>query len=303
MRLLKNKYFIAILCLLISFFIVLQVSKYAESSKDVTTIIKLTTQVEPNVEIKENMVREVEVGKYNLPKGLITDRKDIVGKYSAETIYPDDILLPLKFKDKADVPDLFLCELQGDRDDRVAVSVSVKTLAAGLSGKLVPGDIVSILVYKKGELQNDGISDGKVLEYPDLKYVEVGAISNNKAEDLGVKKKDDKTDTTSTDTIIPATITLLVNEQQAKTLVIAENTGVIHLVFRGRGEAARSLLEKNVQQSSSDSKTNLDMLNESDADNDSQVNTQDQDIYDNSVIEDNQMPDQTQPSDDGINIG
>lgn len=45
------------------------------------------------------------------------------------------------------------------------------------------------------------------------------------------------------------------------------------------------------------------MLNESDADNDSQVNTQDQDIYDNSVIEDNQMPDQTQPSDDGINIG
>lgn len=244
MNILKSKLLIAALCILISAVIVWQVSKYAESSKDVTKIIKLTTQVEPNVEIKENMIREVEAGKFNLPNGLINDRKDIIGKYSAETIYPDDILFPVKFKDKADMPDQFLYEL---KPEQVAVSVSIKTLAAGMSGKLMPGDIVSVLVYKKGDYQEGGTPEGEVVEYPDLKYVEIGAINNNKAQDLGVETKDVMKDesTTSMDTIIPATVTLLVNERQAKTLAMADNTGVIHIVFRGRGSAAADMLSKN----------------------------------------------------------
>lgn len=245
MSLLKNKLFIATLCLLLSGVIVWQVKKYAESSKDTATIIKLANDIEPNVEITENMIREVEVGKFNLPAELITNKNDIIGKYSAETIHRDDILLKMKFKNKADMPDQFLYELDSG-SGQVAVSVSLKTLAAGMSGKLIPGDIVSVLVYKKGDFQQGSSSEGEIIEYLDLKYVEVGAINNNKAEDLGVtKKKNSKEESTSTDTIIPATVTLLVNESQAKTLAMAENTGIIHLVFRGRGMAAVDLLSNN----------------------------------------------------------
>ncbi|RCX10411.1 pilus assembly protein CpaB [Anaerobacterium chartisolvens] len=243
MRFLRNKIVIFVLCsalaLLLAFVAIpAQVGKTRETEK----IIRVSDNIPANTLITAKMLKEAEVGRYNLPKDIIRDSDSIVGKYSAIALTPSDNLVPEKFMDKKEMEDEFLYSV----DDRGAVSVTVKSLAAGLSGKLLPGDVVSVLVYsKEDEALQPGYTTAKgvVKEYANLEFVEVGAVTNNKAEDTDVVKS--KQDKSSSDTIIPNTVTLLVTKQQAKDLIDAENSGVIHILFRGRGEAAKKLLGQN----------------------------------------------------------
>ncbi len=240
MRFLRNKIVIFVLCsvmaLLLAFVAIpAQVGKTRETEK----IIRVSGSIPANTLITAKMLKEAEVGRYNLPKDIIRDRDGIVGKYSAVALTPSDNLIPEKFTDKKAMEDEFLYSV----DNRGAVSVTVKSLAAGLSGKLLPGDVVSVLVYSKEETDAQPgytTAKGVVKEYANLEFVEVGAVTNNKAEDTDVVKS--KQDKSSSDTIIPNTVTLLVTKQQAKDLIDAENSGVIHILFRGRGEAAKNLL-------------------------------------------------------------
>ncbi|MBQ2944840.1 MAG: hypothetical protein IJD93_09170, partial [Ruminococcus sp.] len=80
-------------------------------------------------------------------------------------------------------------------------------------------------------------------EYTDLQYVEVIGVSNSSAEELSTRNADSETD--SSDKVIPSTVTLSVNRNQAQELVVLENTSNIHIVFVGRGEISRKLLQNN----------------------------------------------------------
>lgn len=241
MNIFKNKTVIGILSILAAFVVsfVLIPSLYKNQSKTIT-VIKANQMIKKNTLIEPGMLTEVRVGSYNLPQNVITKKNDIVNKYALTDIYDGDILMPEKFTTQKEMDDEFLYRII--KDNKTAVSVSVKSLASGLSGKLLPGDIVTVLVYVKGESVSD---PGHVKEYPELKYVEVGAVTNGKAEDTDKVKSKDKDEASATDTIIPAAVTLLVDEEQAQKLVEAENTGLIHIVFRGRGEQAKLLAEKN----------------------------------------------------------
>jgi pilus assembly protein CpaB len=220
---------------------VMTVASYAKSTKETVMVIRLNQKIKDNVEIKENMLIEVSVGKFGLPANVIKDKSQIIGKYSATVILPDDNLVPDKFKDVKEMEDAFLYGITGERR---AVSISIKSLAAGLSGKLLPGDVVSVVAFiKNRDVQQETL--GHVQVYPELRYVEVGAINNSKAQDTNQLKAKDEKERNSTDTIIPATITLLVDDIQATKLIEAENTGTIHIIFAGRGDEAKKLLSQN----------------------------------------------------------
>ena len=68
-------------------------------------------------------------------------------------------------------------------------------------------------------------------------------VSNANAEELSERTSGSETD--SSDKVIPATVTLSVNRNQAQELVVLENTSSIHIVFVGRGEISRKLLQNN----------------------------------------------------------
>lgn len=151
-------------------------------------------------------------------------------KYASSTLYAGDILTKAKLSGDSNNADDVLATLNGSK---VAVSVTIDTFAAGLSGKLQNGDIISLIVVDK----NAGTS-----AIPgELKYMKV--ITTTTAggidQDSVVKNEDGSFE-------IPSTITVLCNTEQAKLLAKyeADITLQAALVYRGDNENANKFLEK-----------------------------------------------------------
>lgn len=231
---LKNRYVIFALCLILSGIIAFViVPKANKNMGDAVNVVKVTKRIEKNTQISEDMLEIKQLPKIAVPDNVITDKSAIIGKAAAVTLYPEDNLIPQKFISLDSVGDKAFYDM--DNTEQVAVSVTVSSLAASVSGKIMPGDVVSVYGF---------ITETKTLaEYTDLLYLEVIGVSNANAEELSERTSGSETD--SSDKVIPATVTLSVNRNQAQELIMLENTSSLHIVFVGRGETSRKLLQNN----------------------------------------------------------
>ena len=234
MKYIKNRYVIFALCLIlagvIAFVIVPKSNKNMAESVDV---VKVTKQIEKNTQITEDMLEVKQMPKQAVTQSTITDKKQIVGKVSNVQLLPEDNLVMQKFTEVGTETDKALYEM--DNSEQLAISVTLANLASSVSGKIQPGDVVSVYGF---------INETKQLaDYTDLQYIEVIGVSNSSAEELSTRNSDSETD--SSDKVVPATVTLSVNRNQAQELVVLENTSSIHIVFVGRGEISRKLLQNN----------------------------------------------------------
>lgn len=231
---LKNRYVIFALCLILSGIIAFViVPKANKNMGDAVNVVKVTKRIEKNTQISEDMLEIKQLPKIVVPDNVITDKSAIIGKAAAVTLYPEDNLIPQKFISLDSVGDKAFYDM--DNTEQVAVSVTVSSLAASVSGKIMPGDVVSVYGF---------IIETKTLaEYTDLLYLEVIGVSNANAEELSERTSGSETD--SSDKVIPATVTLSVNRNQAQELIMLENTSSLHIVFVGRGETSRKLLQNN----------------------------------------------------------
>lgn len=234
MKYIKNRYVIFALCLIlagvIAFVIVPKSNRNMAESVDV---VKVTKQIEKNTQITEDMLEIKQMPKQAVTQSTITDKKQIVGKVSNVQLLPEDNLVMQKFTEVGTETDKALYEM--DNSEQLAISVTLANLASSVSGKIRPGDVVSVYGF---------INETKQLaDYTDLQYIEVIGVSNSSAEELSTRNSDSETD--SSDKVVPATVTLSVNRNQAQELVVLENTSSIHIVFVGRGEISRKLLQNN----------------------------------------------------------
>ena len=234
MKYIKNRYVIFVLCLIlagvIEFVIVPKSNKNMAESVDV---VKVTKQIEKNTQITEDMLEIKQMPKQAVTQSTITDKKQIVGKVSNVQLLPEDNLVMQKFTEVGMETDKALYEM--DNSEQLAISVTLANLASSVSGKIQPGDVVSVYGF---------INETKQLaDYTDLQYIEVIGVSNSSAEELSTRNSDSETD--SSDKVVPATVTLSVNRNQAQELVVLENTSSIHIIFVGRGEISRKLLQNN----------------------------------------------------------
>lgn len=230
-------------------------------------VVQFKQTVDANIEVEEDMLQEVVCSKLGLPEGVAKSKKNVVGLYTARKIYPNENLIRENFKEEKELEDQFMYEMNQDQHEDPEeqtgfVSLTVPSLAAGLSGKLEPGDIISIVCYiddkqstQTGSFTNfqDGSTSTEIYSpekenvklYDELKYVEVKAVTNQKAKNIDQVKEIDEKDRTSSDTIIPATIMVeCIDDQQMLKLVQAENEGRIHVIFRVRGENKEELLDE-----------------------------------------------------------
>lgn len=230
----KNRYVIFALCLILAGLIAFViVPKSNKSMAELVDVVKVTRQIEKNTQITEDMLEIKQLPKQAVTENTITDKKKIIGKVASVQLLPEDNLVMQKFTDISSVSDKALYEMDGS--EKLAISVTVDSLASSVSGKIMPGDVVSVYGF---------LNETKMLsEYTDLQYVEVIGVSNSSAEELSTRNADSETD--SSDKVIPSTVTLSVNRNQAQELVILENTSNIHIVFVGRGEISRKLLQNN----------------------------------------------------------
>ncbi|WP_020072459.1 Flp pilus assembly protein CpaB [Faecalispora sporosphaeroides] len=192
-----------------------------------TEIVRVKSQIEENTLITKDMVETVKVGGYNLPSNTVTDPSTVIGKYALATLMPGDSILDTKIA--AESPNAYLSQLDGKQ---VAVSISIKSFASGMSGKLRAGDIISLSVADYGDLK-------QTLMPEELRYVRLIAATNN----TGVDRSADQKDTSSDD--MPSTLTVIVTPKQELKLVEYENQGKLHaaLVYRGSEANAQKFLE------------------------------------------------------------
>lgn len=203
---------------------------YNQSLKEKVKIVQVERTIQKGQKITEEMVKVVEVGNYNLSNNILKDKNDVIGKYAVTNIYEEEYLVKERLSDTPIAEDEYLEHLDGTKG---AVSITLQSFAAGLSGKIFPNDIVSIIVT----------DDTTTCIPPELKYVQVLACTIEDGTDID---DDSKSEADEDSDVVADTITLLVNEEQAKLLANMEVTQKIHveLIYRGEEEMRNKYLKQ-----------------------------------------------------------
>ena len=226
MNLLKNRTVVGVLCILLSLLICFGVTPlFNRAVSEKAEIVRVVKEIKAGDEITADMVQTAEVGGYGLPDNVIRQTDTVVGKYAAADLSIGDYILSTKLTDTSVADNAYLYNLDGTKQ---AISVTIKSFAEGLSGKLQSGDIVSVIAP-------DYNGQGATVIPPELQYVEVIGVTASSGADV-----DTGEDTGDEDQELPSTVTLLVTTEQSKVLAGLESDGTIHLalVYRGTAENA-----------------------------------------------------------------
>ena len=228
MKIFRNRTVIGVLCILLALIICFGVTPlFSRSASEKTEIVRVTMDIKEGDEITAEMVQTVEVGAYNLPQNLMTDKKEVVGKYATADLVAGDYILSSKLSAVPAAENAYLYNLDGTKQ---AISVTIKSFATGLSGKLESGDIVTVIVA-------DYQGKGETAIPPELQYVEVISVTASSGYDANTGEVVDEKE-------LPSTVTLLVTTEQAKVLAELEQDSELHLalVYRGTPENAAKFI-------------------------------------------------------------
>lgn len=228
MKIFRNRTVIGVLCILLALIICFGVTPlFSRSASEKMEITRVTKDIKEGDEIAAEMVQTVEVGAYNLPQNLMTDKKEVIGKYATADLAAGDYILSSKLSAVPAAENAYLYNLDGTKQ---AISVTIKSFATGLSGKLESGDIVTVIVA-------DYQGKGETAIPPELQYVEVISVTASSGYDANTGEVVDEKE-------LPSTVTLLVTTEQAKVLAELEQDSELHLalVYRGTPENAAKFI-------------------------------------------------------------
>lgn len=230
---LNNRFLFGILSLLLSAIIAfIAIPTIAGQTNGKTEIIRVTSPIAKGEEITQEAVKVMEVGSYNLPDNVARSVQDVAGRYAAADFEEGDYILASKVSLIPLTSDVALNNIPSGK---VAISLTVKTLASGLSDKLQPGDIIRIYHYLDA-----------AREVPELRYVQVLSVTdsggNNVDNAAELEEGEEKQQS--------ATITVLASPEQAEVITGIENDGTAHvaLICRNNEELAADLLQRQDQE-------------------------------------------------------
>lgn len=232
MSVMKNRTVIGLLCIILSLVICFAVTPlFNKSISKKVEIVRVVKQIKIGDEITKDMVKSVEVGAYNMPEDVVRTVGEVTGKYASVAMVPGDYIIHSKVADEPAAENAYLYSLNGEKQ---AVSLSIRAFANGLSGKLMSGDIVSVIApdYRK---------QGATVIPPELQYVEVIAVTANSGYDANTEEKSEE----ENEKELPGTVTLLATPEQSKILAELEADGKPHLalVYRGSKENSAKFVE------------------------------------------------------------
>jgi len=148
------------------------------------------------------------------PQGSFNNLAQVVGRVTATSILPGDLITENKLAPKGTVPGITALLSPNQR----AMTVKVDE-ASGVAGFLTPGNRVDVVVVvDKGEFDKDPIAK---LLFQNLKVLGTGQKLENHPGDKPL--------------IVP-TVTLEVTPEQGERLALAAQEGRISLVLRGQGD-------------------------------------------------------------------
>ena len=192
MKLFKNRYVIGILCIITALLIVFFAVPVLQSSNYVSAV-RIKQPIEAGTQITADMLETVKVPE-KLINGGISDASSAVGQYTTAELYAGDYLTTQKLSGSITEHSSFPA---GTAKGKIVVSVTLPTLASGVSGHLLPGDVVTVMTLPKGSVnQSLGLEpqteetemSGTVIS-PQLQYLEVCMVTANDGSDASVEAK------------------------------------------------------------------------------------------------------------------
>ena len=224
---LNNRFIFGILSLVLAAVIALvALPTIARQTNGKTEIVRITQPVLKGEQVTKENAEVVEVGGYNLPANVAHSLDDVEGLYVTADLAAGDYILTSKVSSVPVSSDVALNDIPSGK---VAISLTVKTLASGLSDKLQPNDIVRIYHFLE-----------TAEEVPELRFVKVLSVTDSD----GINVDNTKEPTEDEEPQQSATITVLASPEQARIITELENDGVAHvaLISRNNDQLAEELL-------------------------------------------------------------
>lgn len=224
---LNNRFIFGILSLVLAAVIAFVVlPTIARQTNGKTEIVRITQPVLKGEKITSDNAEVVEVGGYNLPSNVAHSMEDVEGLYVTADLAAGDYILTSKVSTVPVSSDVALNDIPSGK---VAISLTVKTLASGLSDKLQPGDIIRIYHFLE-----------TAEEVPELRFVKVLSVTDSD----GINVDNTREPTEDEEPQQSATITVLASPEQARIITEMENDGVAHvaLISRNNDQLAEELL-------------------------------------------------------------
>lgn len=224
---LNNRFIFGILSLVLAAVIAfVALPTIARQTNGKTEIVRITQPVLKGEKITSDNAEVVEVGGYNLPSNVAHSMEDVEGLYVTADLAEGDYILTSKVSTVPVSSDVALNDIPSGK---VAISLTVKTLASGLSDKLQPGDIIRIYHFLE-----------TAEEVPELRFVKVLSVTDSD----GINVDNTKEPTEDEEPQQSATITVLASPEQARIITEMENDGVAHvaLISRNNDQLAEELL-------------------------------------------------------------
>ena len=224
---LNNRFIFGILSLVLAAVIAfVALPTIARQTNGKTEIVRITQPVLKGETITSDNAEVVEVGGYNRPSNVAHSMEDVEGLYVTADLAAGDYILTSKVSTVPVSSDVALNDIPSGK---VAISLTVKTLASGLSDKLQPGDIIRIYHFLE-----------TAEEVPELRFVKVLSVTDSD----GINVDNTKEPTEDEEPQQSATITVLASPEQARIITEMENDGVAHvaLISRNNDQLAEELL-------------------------------------------------------------
>ncbi len=229
---LNNRFLFGMLSLLLAAIIAfVALPTIARQTNGKTEIVRITQPVQKGEQITASNTEVVEVVSFNLPPNIARSLEDVNGLYATADLAQGDYILTTKVSMAPISSDVALNSIPSGM---TAISLTVKTLASGLSDKLQPGDIIRIYHFLD-----------TAEEVPELRYVRVLSVTDAD----GINVDNTRELTADEEKKQSATITVLASPEQARIITMLENDGVAHvaLVSRGNDTLAEELLSLQAQ--------------------------------------------------------
>jgi len=232
MNIFKNRMVVGVFCIVLSLLICFGITPlFNKGISQKMEIVRVTKEIKAGAQITKDMVQNVEVGGYNLPTNVVRSKETVVGSYALADLSIGDYILSAKVSKSPAAENAYLYNLDGSKQ---AMSITIKSFANGLSGKLQSGDIVSVIApdYKK---------QGATVIPPELKYVEVISVTAPSGYDANTGEQK----ATEDERELPSTVTLLVTPEQGNILASLDADGKTHLslVYRGDQKNIKDFLD------------------------------------------------------------
>ncbi len=203
---LNNRFIFGILSLVLAAVIAfVALPTIARQTNGKTEIVRITQPVLKGEQVTKENAEVVEVGGYNLPTNVAHSLEDVEGLYVTADLAAGDYILTSKVSSVPISSDVALNDIPSGK---VAISLTVKTLASGLSDKLQPNDIVRIYHFLE-----------TAEEVPELRFVKVLSVTDSD----GINVDNTKEPTEDEEPQQSATITVLASPEQARIITELEN--------------------------------------------------------------------------------